>query len=376
MIRFFRCCAAPVGKHRQAGPADLHSRARRSTFGEMLSSFQKKARLVRTWTAGHPLWCAWQVTYRCNFRCSFCGYWRDPMGRAPEPTVEEYARGAKKLASYGSMFVSLAGGEPLLRPDLPEIARAIARFHLPFVTTNGWLATKESAEALMAAGVWGVSVSIDYAQPDRHDAARGCPGAWERAWRAVEYFSRARRFDYQRVNVMAVLLHDNLNDLETLMKMAAERGAYFMVQPYSRRKTGSREFEHRNGPVAPRLLELWRRHRNFLSNPRYLARFDQYFRGGVPNCRAGRAFFNIDSTGDVAVCVENRLRPVANLLRDTPHVIRDRLRQAARNNACAACWYNCRGEVESLYQPASLLFSLPSFFFNRGAARGRMGRWF
>lgn len=341
----------------------------------MVSSFTKKARLVRTWTAGHPLWCAWQVTYRCNFRCSFCHYWRDPMGKLPEPTLEDYVLGAKKLASYGSMFISLAGGEPLLRKDLPDIARAIARFHLPFVTTNGWLATPELAEELMTAGLWGVSISIDYAEPARHDAARGRQGAWRRAWKAVDYFDRARKYDYQRVNVMAVLLHDNIDELETLMQMAAEHNAYFMVQPYGYLKTGSKDFEHNDGPVSPRLLEMWRRNRNFLSNPHYLGQFDAFLHGGVPNCRAGRAFFNIDSTGDIAICVENRQTPVANLLRDSQHVIRDRLRAASKNNPCMKCWYNCRGEVESLYKPRSLMMSLPTFLHNRGQARGKMGRW-
>ena len=341
----------------------------------MLSSFTKKTRLLRTWTAGHPLWCAWQVTYRCNFRCSFCGYWHDPMGQEPEPTVKDYAIGARKLASYGSMFISLAGGEPLLREDLPDIAREIAHFHLPFVTTNGWLATPELAEELMAAGLWGVSISIDYADPAKHDTARGMNGAWEQAWRAVEMFARARKYDYQRVNVMAVLLRDNLDDFQTLLEMAAEHRAYFMVQPYGYLKTGSHAHEHNDGPVATRLLELWKSHQNFLSNPHYLGKFDQFLNGGIPNCRAGRAFFNIDSTGDIAICVENRKKPIANLLRDSRHTIRDRLRAASRNNPCTQCWYNCRGEVESLYKPRSLLMSLPSFIHNRGAAKGKMGRW-
>ncbi len=340
----------------------------------MLSSTTKKARLFRSWTAGHPLWCAWQVTYRCNFRCRFCGYWHDPMGQQPEPTVEDYARGARKLASWGSMFVSLAGGEPLLRTDLPDVAAAIAEYHLPFVTTNGFLATPEIARDLYEAGLWGVSVSIDYADPKRHDAARGMDGAWEQAWRAVEMFSKARKYDYQRINVMAVLLDDNIDQLEDLMRMAAKHDAYFMIQPYGFRKINSKKFEHNDGPVSPRLLEMWRRNGNFLSNPIYLSKFDDFLAGGIPNCRAGRAFFNIDSTGDIAICVENRHRPIANLLTDHPHKIRDALRAASKGNGCTSCWYNCRGEVESLYKPRSLLMSLPSFLWNRGSASDG-GRW-
>ncbi len=298
------------------------------------------------------------------------------MGQAPEPTVDDYALGARKLASFGSMLVSLAGGEPFLRTDLPNIVAAIAEYHLPFVTTNGWLVDEKIARDVMAAGLWGVSISIDYSDPAMHDSARGMDGAWEQAWKAVEIFSAARKYDYQRVNVMGVLLDDNIDHLEDLMKMAADRNAYFMVQPYGHRKINSKKYEHRDGAVSPRLLDMWKRNQNFLSNPVYLGKFDEFLNGGVSNCRAGRAFFNIDSTGDIAICVENRPTPIANLISDTQYKIRDALRTASKNNDCTCCWYNCRGEVESLYKPRSLMMSLPTFFFNRGSADGeKMGRW-
>jgi len=316
------------------------------------------------------LWCAWQVTYRCNFRCRFCHYWHDPLGCAPEPPVEQYADGARKLASYGTMLISLAGGEPLLRTDLPEIVAAIGEYHFPFVTTNGWFVTPQVARDLMQAGAWGVSVSIDYATAARHDAARGMDGAWRHAWRAVELLSEARVHKWQRVNVMAVLLEDNIDDMEKLLAMAAERDAYFMVQPYGQLKTGSRAFAHNDGPVSSRLLDLRRRKPNFLSNPHYLSRFDDFLAGGVGGCMAGRAFFNIDSTGDIALCVERRHRPLANLYRDGA-AIHQRLRAASRNNTCTSCWYNCRGEVESLYSPMGLWQSLPTYLFDRGRAPSR-----
>jgi MoaA/NifB/PqqE/SkfB family radical SAM enzyme len=335
----------------------------------VFTSTQKKWRLLRAWASRHPVWCAWQVTYRCNFRCRFCHYWHDPLGQADEPTVSDYASGGRKLASFGTLMISLAGGEPLMRTDLPEIVSQVGRFHFPFVTTNGWFVTPSAARELMEAGVWGVSVSIDYAEAGRHDARRGVDGAWDQAWRAVELLSEARRHRFQRVNVIAVLMEDNIDDMEPLLEMAARRKAYFMVQPYGRLKTGSRAYEHRDGPVSRRLLRLHRRWRNFLSNPSYLARFDDYLRAGIGGCLAGRSFFNIDSTGEIAICVEHRAAPVASLLRDNAQRIRQRLRRAAAGNRCSACWYNCRGEIESLYRPVGLANSLPTLLFDRGAAR-------
>jgi MoaA/NifB/PqqE/SkfB family radical SAM enzyme len=326
---------------------------------------QKKRRLFRQWTSRNPLWCAWQVTYRCNFRCRFCHYWSDPLGLESEPDIEHYRRGSRTLAANGTMMVSLAGGEPLLREDLPDIVRAVGEFHFPFVTTNGWFVTPALAKELMRAGLWGVSVSIDYDDPQRHDRARGMDGAWEQAWRAVRLLSAARIHPWQRVNVIAVLMQDNLPDIERLIRRSAECGAYFMVQPYGYRKTGSRRHEHAGG-VSDALVSLRKQHANFLSNPAYLARFDEFLEGGIEGCRAGRAFFNIDSTGDIAICVEHKHQPVANLFRHSATTIRDRLRRASRGNRCRACWYNCRGEVESLYRPSSLVASLPTYLLDRG----------
>jgi len=272
-------------------------------------------------------------------------------------------------------MVSLAGGEPTLRTDLPEIVEAVGRYHFPFITTNGWFITSETAKSIMRSGAWGVSVSIDYADPTRHDRARGMGGAWKQAWNAVELLSEARVHRFQRVNVIAVLMSDNIDDMDELVAMAGRRGAYFMVQPYGHLKTGSRAYEHNDGEVSTKLLELRSAHPNFLSNPHYLARFDQFLKGGIPGCRAGRAFFNIDSNGDIARCVESRAYPVANIYRDSSQVIHQRLRAAARNNSCRFCWYNCRGEIESLYRVNSLLKSLPTLLFDRGRAPGVPGQY-
>ena len=322
--------------------------------------------MFRTWAGGNPLWCAWQVTYRCNFRCRFCHYWTDPLGQAKEPTLSDYADGSRKLARLGTLLVSLAGGEPLLRTDLPRIVRAIGEYHFPFITTNGWFVTDQLAHELMEAGLWGASISIDYCRPSRHDLRRGIEGAWEQAWRAVDMFTRARRHAFQRVNVIAVLMDDNLDDIEPLIRKSARHNAYFMVQPYGRLKTGSNAYAHNNGAVSHRLLELKRRYPNFLSNPRYLSLFDEYLAGGVGGCLAGRAFFNIDSTGDAAICVEHKAHPVGNLYADDVQILRQRLRRASASNGCKGCWYNCRGEIESLYHPMGLIASLPTLLFDRG----------
>lgn len=334
----------------------------------MRAAVHKKVQLFKAWATGSPVWCAWQVTDRCNFQCRFCNYWADPRGDQPDLPPERLERGARKLAQLGSLLISLAGGEPLLRPDIVDVVRAIGRWHFPFITTNGWLASPELARELFDAGLWGVSVSIDYADAELHDAQRGRAGAFQRALEAIEHFSAARRYAWQRVNWMSVLIDDNLDHVERMIRMAGERGAYFMIQPYGVRKLGTDRFKHRGPSVAERLVDLRRRYPNFLSNPYFLSRFDQALNGGVPDCLAGRGFFNIDTRGDIAVCVEECSRPVANLFTHGPREIVRALRQDPTPSRCQACWYNCRGEIESLYKPQGLFMSLPTLLFDRGRA--------
>ncbi|MBN2581454.1 MAG: radical SAM protein [Planctomycetes bacterium] len=340
--------------------------ARRFGPHQRIGAMRKKVGLFRTWASRHPMWAAWQVTYRCNMRCSFCHYWQQPSRPEDELTTDQFREASERLAQLGTVFISLAGGEPLVRDDIVEIVEAIGRYHFPFITTNGWKMTEPLARELFAAGCWGVSVSLDYCDAARHDAQRGREGTFDRAVAAIEALSAARQHDWQRVNVMSVLVDDNVDEIEKLLKLALRLDAYVMVQPYSQLKTGDGKFTPAPN-VSERLLRLRQQYPNFLSNPYFLSHFDRFLaEGSVPGCKAGRAFCNIDERGGVAICVEQRHRPVGNILTNDPGDLVANLRKAAAENRCHSCWYNCRGEIEALYHPWGLLKSLPTYLFNRG----------
>ncbi len=331
-----------------------------------LTSPRKKLGLFRSWVSGHPMWLSWQVTYRCNLRCRFCNYWQHPSRPEDELSLEGFREGSKRLAELGAILISLAGGEPLVRPDIVDIVEAVGQYHFPFITTNGWAADEKLAREIYRAGCWGVSVSLDYTEAAQHDAARGRAGVFDRAMAAIEAFGRAPKQPWQRINVLAVLMDDNLGEIEKLLQLASRLDAFFMVQPYSSLKTGEGRFAAPKD-VSRHLLRLKERYPNFLSNAHFLSQFDRYLnQGEVPGCRAGRAFCNIDERGGVAICVEKRDEPVGHLLTDAPGQIVRRLHAASRNNRCNRCWYNCRGETEQLYHPIGLLKSLPTYLFNRG----------
>ena len=341
----------------------------RSTPRAALPLWRRKLRLVSAYARGRPVLCAWQVSYACNFRCAFCPYWKDHPGDRGSLSPQEIRRGASVLADMGSLLISVAGGEPLLRPDLPEIIRALARWHLPVMTTNGWHMDARTARDLWEAGLCGAAVSLDYADARRHDRRRGVRGAFDRAVAAVRHLAAQRVHDWQRVTIMCVLMHDNLGHIEPLLRLARRHRAFLSVQPYCRLKTGDVKYVAPSGAAA-KLLRLKRRHPNFLSSHWFLSRFDRMTSGGVPGCRAGRAFFNIDQLGRAAICVEKRHQPLGRIAHMDASTLRRRLSRAANANRCQACWYNCRGEVEALYSAEGLLRSLPFLLDARGAPDG------
>jgi MoaA/NifB/PqqE/SkfB family radical SAM enzyme len=296
------------------------------------------------------IYCSWQVTYRCNFHCSFCHYWKMETDPKEELTVTDFASGARKLKKIGTMIVSLAGGEPLIRKDLPELVRAVSVYHFPFITTNGWLATPERAKELFASGLFGAAVSIDFSEDKKHDENRGKEGAFKRAVQAVRYFVEAKSNRFHRVDITAVLLKENLDHIEKLIILAKNLGAEFTLQPYSDLKTSKSEHDFSiDGEVSKHLLKLKRKYPNFKSSAEYLRRFDQFFNGGVNHCQAGRLFFNIDQRGNIAKCVEDLKKPIGNIKTIEIEETESRLLKKQRENKCSCCWYGCRGEIECFY---------------------------
>ncbi len=325
----------------------------------------KKARLLKAYLLGRPVWVTWQVTYNCNYRCSFCTYWQNDFKPHEENSLEDFAIGSRKLSEMGSLIVSIAGGEPLLRRDLHHVVRIIAHDHFPYLTTSGSGVTPNRARELWEAGLWGISVSIDYATPEKHNRHRGIKFAFERAIKAIEQLMEARVDDsYQRVQIISVLTNDNIDEMPALCELARSMGVYWQVQPYSVMKTGNEGQRHMPG-ASDVLLGLKERYpETFHTNQVYLERFDEAVNDGVSGCIAGKAMFNIDNQMVVSKCVEfNKSEPCGNLRTDSMTDVLGELHAAHARNTCTACWYSCRGEVEVLYSARGFYHSMHSFLW-------------
>ena len=131
-----------------------------------------------------PAWAIWELTLACDQKCMHCGP-RAGQRRPHELDTEECLRVVQELAELGCGEVVLIGGEAYLRNDFILIIRAIRMAGMSCTMTTGGLnLTEERVEAMIEAGVSGVTVSIDGLEAT-HDAIRGVPGSWARAFMAL-----------------------------------------------------------------------------------------------------------------------------------------------------------------------------------------------
>src|ERR671930_692616 len=147
------------------------------------------------------------VTDRCNFRCQYCmpaeGLpWLD---RSEVLTFEEIERLVRLLVEMGIEDVRLTGGEPLVRRDFPKLVGMLAeipRIEDLSLTTNGYLLERD-ADALVAAGIGRVNVSIDSLQRDRffHMTRRD---SLPQVLRGLEAIAKHERVRPIKVNAVAM----------------------------------------------------------------------------------------------------------------------------------------------------------------------------
>ncbi|MDG2076841.1 MAG: radical SAM protein, partial [Arenicellales bacterium] len=110
------------------------------------------------------------VTDRCNFRCIYCmpreifgpGYKFVPRNDLLK--LEEIARITRLFSGHGVRKVRITGGEPMIRRNLErliEMLRGIDGITDISMTTNASMLTVKRAEALRAAGLNRINISLD-----------------------------------------------------------------------------------------------------------------------------------------------------------------------------------------------------------------------
>ena len=176
----------------------------------------------------------WNLIRRCNLTCKHCYALSADHDYAGELSLQEVYTVMDNLKAFGVPALILSGGEPLLRPDLFEIA-ARAR-DLGFYTglsTNGTLIDAPMAARIAGAGFDYVGISLDGLKPT-HDKFRRLDGAFDRSLAAIRHLATHN----VKVGLRFTMTALNAHDLPALLQLMKDEGAnkfYFSHLNYAGR---------------------------------------------------------------------------------------------------------------------------------------------
>jgi len=266
------------------------------------------------------------VTYRCDNRCRFC------YAGCGDPGEAERAFGTHELDTAGFRriidmfrdeakipFFSFTGGEPLIRPDVEELAAyARSRGLRTNLVTNGRLATPARAASLFAAGITTAQVSLEAPSADLHDRLCGAPGAFDETVAGI----RALQAAGMSVQTNSTLTMANRDVLLELPRFVATLGVRRMSMnlfiPTGSGATASDLFFPYT--LAGAFIDEARKRARqagvdfFWYSPTPLCLYNPLARGlGNKSCAACDGLLSVSPSGDLLPC-SSWPEPVGNLM--------------------------------------------------------------
>ena len=172
-----------------------------------------------------PFLVIWECTRACPLACVHCRAEAQTTRQPGELSTAEATELARQIADFGQpppLFV-ITGGDPFARDDLFDIVRAAVAQGLPVaVSPSGTpTLTAENLIALKEAGASAISLSIDGSNAALHDGFRRVDGVFGWTLRAWD----AARDCGLRVQINTTVTRHNLEDLPSIVKLVADRGA-------------------------------------------------------------------------------------------------------------------------------------------------------
>ncbi|KPK46716.1 MAG: heme b synthase [Dehalococcoidia bacterium SM23_28_2] len=165
----------------------------------------------------------WETTAGCNLRCIHCRRIDVADRLVPEDlTTAESKQLIDQIVAFCNPILVLSGGEPLIRPDIFQIAEhAVDRGLRVALATNGTLIDAPTAQRIVEAGIRRVAVSLDGATAETHDAFRALPGSFARALAGIEHLRRQG----MSVQINTTVARHNIEELPQVLDLALSLGA-------------------------------------------------------------------------------------------------------------------------------------------------------
>lgn len=314
----------------------------------------------------HPLrQLFWECTLRCNLHCRHCGSdcrsLPPTMGKTDMPK-EDFFGVLDSIASKTDphkVFVVVSGGEPLMRRDIVECGRGIYERGFPWgMVSNGLALTEEKFQALLAAGMHSMTISIDGLK-ENHNWMRGHEHSFDCVERAIKLLAETDS-SYFQFDVVTCVTEHNYDELavlrEYLIKMGVRAWRLFTVFPVGRAVeylSMQLSNEHLRGLMA--FIRETRRDGRIKASygcEGFLGSYEGEVRDGFFFCRAGVQVGSVLVDGNISACTSIRADYVqGNIYHDDFMDVWEhrfglyRNREWMHKDECGECemWRYCRG---------------------------------
>ena len=171
-----------------------------------------------------PMITIWEVTRACALVCRHCRADAQHQAHPRQLTTEQGKALLEDIAGFGTPYpiVVLTGGDPFERPDLAELVRHGTSLGLhvalsPSVTPR---LTPEVLAELREAGAPALSLSLDGATAETHDAFRGVPGVFDDTLRAARWVKDAGF----RLQLNTTVTQANVEELPRVLRTVLDLG--------------------------------------------------------------------------------------------------------------------------------------------------------
>ena len=360
---------------------------------DIIDAYEERKQKLSIWIHQHPLrQIQWEATRRCDMKCSHCGSSCSASIRDEELSETEIISAFKSITSvYDSNqleLVSITGGEPLLRSDLPRIISKLTEqgiSHITLQTNGNQLCAKEGLlPTLVDAGLSGLGLNLD-GLAESHDILRNQPGHF---MKTVELVERVRSETSLYLSITTVVSQQNFLELPelaaTIKRLKVPRWRLIELQPIGRAHTLNEKLLR---PQDFRQLLDFVVETNALNSdgtrkPHTAVElgctgwmgidWEGIVRPYIWHCHAGIATLGIWSNGDIGGCTDiDHSRVEGNVRNDSiPEVWEKRFTSyrdfgSRRNGICVDCnqWDWCHGgglhlrtcENELLHCPYALI---------------------
>ena len=306
---------------------------------------------------GYPVAANFELTPRCNFNCKMCYVHlskAEQERRGRELSAAEWIDLGRQACEAGVVFLLLTGGEPTLRPDFPEIYRALKKMGLMIsINSNGYLLCGELLELLCNDPPYRINLSLYGVSNETYQELCGIP-AYERITENIRLLREAG----VGVKLNMSLTGDNCGDMQAVYERARELGGHTQAASYMFppvRVTG--EFGKGYRMTAEEAARCEISYNRLRMSCEQFLRYAADLRDGIPiqgeedcagqvgahmRCRAGRSSFWISWDGKMSPCgmlPEPGVDVMELGLQRAWELVRDAVRQIRLPAACSTCPY-------------------------------------